>query len=91
MGPTLFAREVRRDRRQYGAGSLGLLGKSTLPTSTTVTRAMNHDYGRTAGLGLTFGGTIVVMGAAGVLVSVLLLHIEATSSAATTTAYFLTV
>jgi len=36
-------------------------------------------------------GTIVVMGAAGVLVSVLLLHIEATSSAATTTAYFLTV
>lgn len=26
---------------------------------------MNHDYGRTAGLGLTFGGTIVVMGALG--------------------------
>ena len=36
-------------------------------------------------------GTIVVVGAAGVVVSVLLLHVKATSSAATTTACFLTV
>jgi len=36
-------------------------------------------------------GTIVVVGTAGAVVSVLLLHVEATSSAATTTACFLTV
>ena len=61
----MFAREVRWNRHRYGAGPIELLGKSTLPTSTTVTRAMNHDYGRTAGLGLTYAGTIVVMGALG--------------------------
>ena len=36
-------------------------------------------------------GTIVVVGAAVVVVSVLPLHAEATSSAATTTAYFFTI